>query len=221
MKPRTPTADHPPTDRPARTARARTGPPVRRSPLMMAAGVVLAIAGALTSVGLYTHLSQTQEVIAIVSAVARGTQIQRSDLMTVQVGFDPLLTPVPSSEINEIVGKYATSDLVPGTFLTPAAFGDRLTPGAGSAEIGVALAVGEYPDDGLRPGDEVLLIALPGQSETLDAPTSYDASIVRITAPNSSNVITVSVLVKAGDAPLLAALSAANRLALVLTTRER
>ena len=198
----------------------RHGPPVRRSPMMMAAGVVLAVAGALTSVGLYTHLSQTQEVIAIVSPVARGEQIQRSDLMTVQVGYDPMLTPVPGSRINEIVGMYAASDLVPGTFLTQEALGRQLTPGSGKAEIGVALGAGEYPDDGLRPGDEVLLIAIPGDNQPAE-PHGYAGTLARITAPNSSNIITASVLVNAGDAPLLAALSASHRLALVLTTRER
>jgi len=209
------------TDEPTGFAPKRHGPPVRRSPMMMAAGVVLAVAGALTSVGLYTHLSQTQEVIAIVSPVARGEQIKRSDLMTVQVGYDPLLTPVPGSRINEIVGMYAASDLVPGTFLTERALGEQLTPGDGMAEIGVALAAGEYPDDGLRPGDEVLLIALSAQNDVPEAPHGYSATLVRITAPNSSNMITASLLVNAGDAPLLAALSAANRLAVVLTTRER
>ncbi|MCL2784146.1 MAG: SAF domain-containing protein, partial [Propionibacteriaceae bacterium] len=129
-----------------------SGPQLRRSPIMVIAGVVLVIVGALVSVGLYSQLSDTQEVVAIVSPVARGEQIQRSDLVSVYVGFDPLLTPIPASRINQVVGMYATFDLVPGTFLVDGAIGDRVGPGPGQAAIGVALTAGEYPDDGLRPG---------------------------------------------------------------------
>ena len=198
---------------------SRSGPRVRRSPVMVIAGVVLVIAGALTSVGIYTNLSQTQEVIAIVAPVVRGEIIQRSHLTTVQIGFDPLLTPVSAQEINQIVGKYAVSDLVPGTFLAPNAVGDRLSPWPGMAEVGVALPAGSYPDDGLMPGDAVLLVALPEQLEAITDPLSYTGTLVTITTPNSSNMITISVLVDSGNAAMLAALAASNRLALVLSSR--
>jgi len=187
---------------------------------MVIAGIVLVIAGALTSIGVYSNLSQTQEVVAIIAPVARGEQIERTDLTTVQVGFDPLLTPVPGDQINQIVGLYAVADLVPGTFLSPDAVGARVSPTQGLAEIGVALAAGEYPDDTLLPGDAVLLVALPDRQDVLTTVTSYPATLVRITQPNASNLITVSVMVSAADAPLLAALSASERLALVLASRE-
>jgi len=195
-------------------------PRIRRSPLMVAAGVVLVIAGALTSVGIYSRLSQTQEVVAVVAPVARGEQIQRSDLTTVQVGFDPLLHPVPGTQLNQIVGQYAAADLVPGTFLTADAVGQRLSPDQGRAEIGVALMAGEYPDDGLQPGDAVLLVAVPDKSDPTAPPAAYPGTLVTIAA-SGNNMITVSVLVSAADAPVLAGLSASDRLALVLTSRER
>jgi len=195
-------------------------PRIRRSPLLVVAGVVLVIAGALVSVGIYTNLGKTQEVIAIVSPVARGEQIQRTDLTTVQVGFDPILTPVPASEINQIVGQYAIADLIPGTFLSSNAVGERVSPGQGSAEVGIALMDGEYPDDGLMPGDEVSLIAVPDTTDGTTEPTSYPGTLVTISSPQA-NMIMVTVLVNAGDAPTVAALSASDKLALVLTTRQK
>ncbi|MDR0284715.1 MAG: SAF domain-containing protein, partial [Propionibacteriaceae bacterium] len=123
------------------------GPQLRRSPLLVVTGIVLVITGALVSVGIYTNLSRSQEVIAIVAGVARGERIERADLATVRVGFDPLLTPVPAADINDVVGQFALSDLVPGTFLTPDAVGGRISPADGLAEIGLALTAGEYPDD--------------------------------------------------------------------------
>jgi hypothetical protein len=188
---------------------------------MVVAGIVLVIAGALTSVGIYTQLSQTQEVIAVVAHVTRGEQIQRIHLTTVHVGFDALLTPIPASAIQQIVGQYAVSDLVPGTLLSISAVGERPIPWEGKAEIGVALMAGEYPDDNLRPGDEVMLVALPGATEEFGSPDTYVGTLVRITSPNASNMITASILVSESDAPLLAALSALDRLAMVLISRER
>jgi len=200
---------------------ANRPPHVQRNPVMVIAGIVLVLAGALTSVGIYSHLGQTQEVIVIVSPVARGEQIHRADLMTAHVGFDPLLTPVPSSHLNQIVGQYATSDLVPGTFLTKDSVGERVSPVVGQAEIGVALMAGQYPDDGLLPGDRVLLVAVPERSDLTTAPLGYTGVLVSLSAPQGNTMITATVLVGAADAPQLAALSASNRLALVLASRER
>ena len=208
----------PSLNRPSRTDPGRSAPRLRRSPALVVAGVVLVVAGALTSVGIYSNLSQTQEVIAIVTAVARGEQISRTDLTTVQVGFDPMLKPIPASQLASIVGKYAACDLVPGTFLTAAAVGDRLNPAVGSAEVGIALTAGEYPDDGLLPGDDVLLIAVPDASNP-GPPTSFNGTLV--TATTTGGTLIASVMVSTAEAPQIAALSASNRLALVLATRER
>jgi len=196
------------------------GPQPRRSPVMIVAGVVLIVAGGLTSFGIYTNLANTQEVVVVVAPVARGERIERTDLATAQIGYDPLLTPVPGNQINQVVGQYATADLVPGTFLAPNAVGERVSPGVSTAEIGVALMAGQYPDDTLLPGDAVLLIALPDKQELLGDVQSFTATLVTITEPNASSMITVSVLVSDTDAPRLAALASASRLALVLTSRE-
>jgi len=199
---------------------ARPAPRVRRSPLLVVAGIVLVIAAALTSVGIYTNLSRTQEVVVVVAPVARGQVIPRSSLATVQVGYDPVLTPVPAADLNSVVGRYAAYDLVPGTFLTPGSVGDQPTPPSGKSEIGVALGVGKYPDDGLMPGDQVMLVGLTESPDPAGPPLIYNATIVTITTPNASNMITVSLLVSESDAPILAAPSAADKLALVLTSRE-
>ena len=196
-------------------------PKLRRSPLMVVAGVILVIAGALGAVGVYAQISQTEEVIVVVAAVARGEQIKRGDLAVAQVGFDPLLTPIPASQLGQVIGQYALADLVPGTFVTAAAIGGRVCPAQGEAQIGLALLAGEYPDDNLLPGDRVLLVAVPDRADPETTPLAYRGTLVSISPPASTSLVTMTVLVSAADAPTLAALSAAGRLALVLTTRER
>jgi hypothetical protein len=200
---------------------ARGGPKARRSPLMVALGVVLVVAGALTAVGLYTNLSPSREVIVIAAPVARGERIEREDLVTAQVGYDPLLTPVLATELNQVVGQYALSDLVPGTFLAAEAIGAQTNPMSGQAEIGVALMAGEYPDDGLRPGDTVVLVALPEGTEAVGNPHTFDGTLIKIGPPSASGTIVVAVLVNEADAAELAVLSASDRLALILAVRGR
>ena len=195
----------------------RTAPRIRRSPLLIIAGAVLVIAGSLATAGIYSQLSETQEVIVIVSTVARGEQIQRSDLTTAQVGFDPLLKPLLGGELNWVVGQYATADLVPGTFLTAGAVGEQPSPRPGQALIGLALAAGEYPDTPLFPGDSVLLVSTEGRQS--GPALTFTASLVSISPATASTRATVTVLVDLRDAAELAGLASSGQVVLVLTSR--
>ena len=200
------------------TERSTKVPSIRRSPMMMVSGVLLIVIGMLISAAIYINLNKTQAVLAIVSEVGRGQQITRADLATVQVGFDPMLKPIPASEIDSIVGKYATKDLVVGTFITYQSYGDRVSPAVGESEVGVALTAGEYPDDDLEPGNKVKLVTIPEVGDP-ELPTGgIDGTIATIRT--SGNSLIVSVLVSDENAPKVAALSAANRLALILTSRR-
>jgi len=181
----------------------------------------LVVSGALASAGVYTHLSQAQEVIGVVRPVARGEVIERADLAPVRVGLDPMLTPVPGAELETVVGQYAWSDLVPGSLLPAGSFGPAITPGLGRAEVGLALMPGEYPADALRRGDAVVLVtvARPGEAEV--APVSFVGVLATVGPPDANQMIVVAVDVAAMDAPQIAAWSAAGRLALVLASREQ
>ncbi|MCL1907630.1 MAG: SAF domain-containing protein [Propionibacteriaceae bacterium] len=195
-------------------------PHIRRSPLSIVAGIILVVAGALVSVGIYSQVSTTQTVIAVVNPVARGERIERADLTTAQVGYDPLLKPLPASMINDVIGRYATADLVAGSFLVSDCVGDQPSPRLGEATISVGLMAGEYPDEGLRPGDLVLLVALPDRIDPEIPPPSFPGTLLAITGGQGNSMTVFTVVVDAQDAPTLAALSSTHRLALVQTTRE-
>jgi hypothetical protein len=186
---------------------------------MTIAGAIFVVTGALVSAGIYSQMSTTQEVIVVISPVARGGQIQRSDLAIAEVSFDPLLRPIPASQVNQIIGKYAIADLVPGTFLTQDSVGERLSPGEKQAQIGVALSIGRYPDDGLMPGDQILLVAVQSSHDIPENPMSYVGTLVSVSPTGSNAQITITVLVEASQAPTVAALAANNQLALVLVSR--
>ncbi|MDR2931053.1 MAG: SAF domain-containing protein [Propionibacteriaceae bacterium] len=196
-------------------------PHARRSPLLIVGGIILVVVGALISVGLYTHLGRTQDVIVVTSPVARGERIERGDLATVQVGIDPALTPIPADRLPEMIGQYAQADLVPGTFLAPPAVGRQITPPRDRAEVGLYLTLGKYPNDTLIPGDTVILVDITNTDQPNSGAQGFLGSLATVTEPDSSGAITASVLVKADEAVQVAALSAADKLALVLSSRER
>lgn len=206
-------------ERPGRSDRSKTPKPpsIRRSPMMMVSGVLLITIGMLISAGVYINLNKTQMVIAVVAPVQRGQQITHADLTTAQIGFDPMLKPMPASEISAVVGQYATVDLLPGTFLTEQAVGTRITPGPDQAEVGIALIAGQFPNDGLKPGDKVELVRIPEPSSPNLPDKGYPGMIATITI-NGTNMIG-TIIVSQEDARAVSVLAASSKLALILTAR--
>ena len=192
-------------------------PRMRRSPILLASGVLLVAVGALTSAGIYTSLSKSQSVIVVVAAVERGQQITRADLTTAQMWIDPMLKPIPASEMAAVVGQYATVDLNPGNFLTPQAVGARISPAVGEAEVGLVLGVGEFPNTGLRSGDKVLLVVIPDLGNPDSEIGAVSATIEHATS--NGTTLTASVMVRESEAGHVAALSAMKKLAMVLESR--
>jgi hypothetical protein len=197
-----------------------SSPPSRRNTLSIVAGILMVVVGSLVSVGIYTQVGHTQEVITVVNPVARGEIIDRTNLMVVRIGVDPLLKPIPGSRINDITGMYAATDLVPGSLLVSGSVGERPRPAHGEAAVGVALRDGEYPDHELAVGDHVLLVAMADRFDSPENPTSYPGVIASLSTGQGGSLMNLTVIVSAHDAPTLASWSAHNRIALVLLARE-
>src|SRR5215212_10137451 len=88
------------------TARDLIAPPpkLRRRPLLVVASIAAVCLGALLGVWAYMSVTTTHEVVAVRSTVQRGELIAREDLATVRIGVDPALNPIPSAQLNEVVG---------------------------------------------------------------------------------------------------------------------
>ena len=84
-------------------------PKLRRRPLLVVLSVVAVCLGALLAVWAYTSTTTAQEVVAVRSSVERGQVIDREDLVTVRIGVDPALQPIPAAEL-ESIGRAAGGD---------------------------------------------------------------------------------------------------------------
>ena len=82
-------------------------PKLRRRPLLVVASVAAVCFGGLLGVWAYTSVTTAQEVVAVRSTVQRGALISREDLVTVRIGVDPALNPIPAAQLDGVVGQRA------------------------------------------------------------------------------------------------------------------
>lgn len=220
LKGRRPEAALPPTGDGATIA---PPPKLRRRPLLVAASVAAICLGALLAVWAYTSTTTAHEVVAVRSSIQRGEVIERQNLVTVRIGLDPALKPVPAAQLGTIIGQRAATDLPAGGLLTQDSIATTVIPGRSMSVVGVAFPVSLMPGEPLHAGDQVRVVATPGQQgEVTSAAQRFIVATVVGVYPDVDNGQTVvSVQVPHDQAAELAARSATGKVALVLDSRER
>jgi hypothetical protein len=208
-------------------ARALPPPPLaplpksRRRPALLALAACLMAVGVLTGGVLVNGAGDRQSVLAVARAVAFGQVITADDLTRAEVSHDPAVATVPSSDLGQIVGRVAVTNLTPGSLLTRAAASDVAPPTQGQVLVAIAVPASRMPAGSLQPGDRVLVVNTPaaGADPPTLPPTTIAATVVRLGAPDINGLTVVDVTVATADGPALAARSATGRIALVLQPR--
>jgi hypothetical protein len=199
-------------------------PRLRRSPALVAASVAAICLGALLAVWAYTATSTAQDVLAARNTVHRGELITRDDLMTARIGVDPALKPLPASAADSVVGKRAAMDLAAGGLVTGEDVTSAVVPAKGMSVVGVSLPPALMPAVPLQSGDQVRIVATPGQQGDVAAgttPQSIVSTVVGVRAAGDNGQSVVDVSVPFEQAAELAARAATGKVALVLDSRER
>ena len=212
-------------------SRARPAPPqsvtpprLRRRPLLIGLSVVAVCLGALLGAWAYTSATNAQGVVAVRTSVERGQVIDRDDLVTVRIGVDPALQPIPATELEGLVGQRAATDLPAGGLVTRAAVSSTVLPAAGQSVVGVPLPAALLPGEPLRPGDVVRIVATPGEQGDVTGskpPHAITATVVGLFPDDEKGVTVVSVQVPFAVAVEAAARAATGKVAIVLDSRER
>lgn len=199
----------------------------RRRPKWALVGLAMLIMGGLLGMYLYTATGDRVPVIAIAEPVAFGEQLQAADLVEVAAAEDDLLQPVLWADVDDVVGMTAATDLLPGSLLTMSALTNDPIPGPGQELVPIALQASQLPAIGLRPRDEVLLVATTAaQASAAGEPATPQSGprpatgiVVRVGTATATGVVVVDVLVDSGDGAELAMLAADGRIALVVLPR--
>lgn len=197
----------------------------RRRRGLWVAGVALVAAGGLAAAVLVGRAGDRVEVLAVARPVPVGQTIGEADVAVARVAADPALHPVPVSRRAEVVGRAAAVELRPGTLLTGEEVTDAAVPAVGEQVVGVAARPGQLPARGLRPGDRVLVVPVPGDQARGGTATAGDvgpvgepvpARVVQVGPADADGAVTVDVVVGEAVGPRVAALASTGRVALVL-----
>jgi hypothetical protein len=112
-----------------------------------------------------------EPVVVAAHDVGRWQTIGRDDLRVALVAAEPGVATIPESDLDELVGQVAVTELTRGSVLSPAEVADeddRLVA-ADEALVGARLGPGAAPLGDLPTGSEILVIIRPGASD-LDVP---------------------------------------------------
>lgn len=181
----------------------------RRSPRMVALGILCVVLGALGGGALYASTSDNASVVMMTRDVTRGQAITAQDLAAVNLPGPVVNGAIPAEHLDDFVGATALSDLPSGAFPAHRHLGERPLP-EGHSLVGLRLEAGRIPGTTLAPGTQVRLVGL-GENESI---THATVATVPVRGEHDSYYL-LDVVVAQGDAPLVAALAAGDELALV------
>jgi len=215
----------PPAPAPALVGRL----PRRRRWGVVAVGVLLVVVGAVLAYLLVATAGITRPYLAVTRDVPYGAVIGPDDLTEVHLNPAPGLELIPASNRDGVIGKHAAADLFPGTPLTARQLADVAIPAPGQQVVGIELKPAQVPVRPLSPGDPVVLVVVPAanlagvsdpQGNASTRPVSISATVAGAAGPDTTGNVRVDVAVGQNDGPTVAAMAAAGRIAVVVTTRD-
>lgn len=196
----------------------------RRSPRLIALGILLVALGGLGAGYLYLQGAEQHAVLAMAADVRRGEVLESRDLTVVEVPGDLGISALPESELASLVGKEALTDLPRGSFPALGHVGEDPLP-AGTSLVGLRLPLGKLPATDIALGTAVRVVgltgaagsaadAIEGVAEVEVAVEARTASLPRLLDDGTTYAIDVRVADDSAD--LVARLSASDRVALVV-----
>jgi len=195
---------------------------------MIALAVALVGAGILASAAVYTATNHRGPVLVAQATVPAGTLITARDVGTASVSAGPGVQVIPASQLSQVVGQVAGTELHPGMLITAAEIGSQQPPIPGQVLVPLPVRPSALPASGLRPGDHVLIIPTPGaqgqagSGNAAPAMTSPVAGVVAAvnTAASTDGFGEVDVLVPARFGADVASQASTGQFALIVTKRS-
>jgi hypothetical protein len=144
-----------------------------------------------------------------------------ADLTTADVVVGPQVAVVRPQD-GALLGKTALTDLASGAILSPHQVGDAPVLASGQQLVPVRLKLGQRPQQGLAPGQQVLAVPAPADPQSPGGQVLVKAAPVRAVVvlagdpdPATGDVV-VDLRVPDGDAVALARTGATGALTLVM-----
>ncbi|MGV8846805.1 SAF domain-containing protein [Tessaracoccus sp.] len=182
----------------------------RRSPRLIALGVLAIVLGALGAAALYSMNTDHVSVVVMARDVTRGDEIQATDLGVLSMPSSRQVEMTRADDLEKMIGKMARNDLPAGSFPLPRHLGQDPIP-ADHFLVGIRLTSGRLPSAELPPGTRVQLISLVEGDDTVV--NAVVASSPVVLDDGSGHLLDVTV--PDGAAARVATLAATDQLVLI------
>ena len=190
-----------------------------RRPALAALALLLVVAGALGAALVVYRSGHRTDVLVAAHEIKIGERVTADDFAVARVAADSSLV-VPASQRGAFVGSYATSDIPEGSLINHLMFRVGAALPADGVVVGVTLSVEQRPAAALQIGNVVRAFLVPNGSQSSNSAAVgavlVDAARVVNVQSNSTDTITVSLLVSASDAQVLIAPAAQSQVALAV-----
>ena len=182
----------------------------RRSPRLIALGVLAVVLGALGAATLYSLNTNLINVVVVERDVMRGDTLDVADLTVAEVPASLQVDTTPAENLEKMLGQRALTDLPAGSFPLDRHVGEEPVP-PGQSLVGIRLSAGRLPSASLPPGTRVQLISLADDDDSVvDA---VMASTPILLEDGSSQLLDVTVPHQTAAA--IAKLAATDQLVLI------
>lgn len=183
----------------------------RRSPRLIALGVLLVVLGGLAAAAVYSATADHRAVVIMARDVTRGSILQADDVAAAEVPGGFAVDALPAERLGDLIGEQALTDLPEGSFPLAHHVGEDPLP-PGQSLVGLKLPMGRIPVSPLPPGTRVAVIGVgEGADQTVEAVVAAAP-----TALQDGTTYAVDLRVAVADAPALARMAAADSAALVV-----
>jgi Flp pilus assembly protein CpaB len=134
---------------------------------LIAVASLLIVGFGLTGALLVSRAGDTTSVLVAARPVPAGQPISGADLSVARVSGS--VRAIAAAQANTVVGRIAAVGMVAGQVLNRDMLTATTVPGQGQVMVGLALAPGQLPGDGLQIGDRVLAVAVPAATDSAGA----------------------------------------------------
>jgi len=168
--------------------------------------ILMTIGSALAFVVLWMNAGGREPVLALRNNVVAGQTIRADDLTVVRVSSDSGITPIPSSQRDDVIGQPAATNLLAGMLLVDEAVGTADGLDTGAAVIAIPVPQERLPTDDLETGDAVLLYrTVAGADGASAAARTGEGTVFSVGEDDDSTEdVRVSVTVDEDVAPVIA-----------------
>ncbi len=160
--------------------------------MVAVASLIVVCASVAAFADLYGSAGHKTAVVVVEQSLVQGQAITAAQLGQADVSVSSGVDYVPVAQASALIGKRAAAAVPAGSLLNPEDLTSAPALPTGSAVVGLALKDGQFPESGLVPGEQVMIVqtAIPGSP--LSAPVTGSQSTTPSGSVTGSNVLSGS-----------------------------